>query len=145
MNNILETLAALNDDELRAVGTRVNELLKAHDDERKAKALADAKALQAKALAEARALLASAGLSFKDIAGKRRIRSGKTPAYHAGRSYQHPSNKALTWNGKGQKPGWLRELEGEGGKPVELAPLAANDDAPKASRGSAAAQVRKTG
>jgi len=55
MNNTLETLAGLNDDELRAVGARVNELLKAHDDERKAKALADARAVEAKAKAEARA------------------------------------------------------------------------------------------
>jgi DNA-binding protein H-NS len=130
MNDTLETLSGLNDEELRTVIGRAEQLLKAHDDERKAKALADARAVEAKAKAEARALLASAGLSFKDITGKRRIRSGKAPAYHAGRSYQHPANKALTWNGKGQKPGWLRELEGEGGKPVELAPQVAKADAP---------------
>jgi len=130
MNDTLEALSALNDEALRAVIGRAEQLLKEHDDERKAKALADARAVEAKAKAEARALLASAALSFRDITAKRRIRSGKAPAYHAGRNYQHPANKALTWNGKGQKPGWLRELEGEGGKPVELAPKAANDNVP---------------
>lgn len=83
MSNLSAMLDGLNDDELRAVGARVNELLKAHDEERKAKALADAKALKAKALADARAVLASAGLSLKDMGAKkprleklRRITSG---------------------------------------------------------------------
>ena len=129
MSNALDMLAALSDDELRGVRTRVDELLKAHDDERKAKALADAKALKAKALADARAVLASAGLSLKDMSGKK-PRSGRAPAYHAGRTYRHPENKSLTWNGKGQKPGWLRELEGEGGKAVELSEQAANGNPP---------------
>ena len=53
MSNALETLGALSDDELRGVRTRVDELLKEHYDERKAKALSDAKALKAKALADA--------------------------------------------------------------------------------------------
>jgi DNA-binding protein H-NS len=114
----LDTLDALNDDELRALTAHANELLKLHDDERKAKAIADAKALRVKMLADTRALLAQAGLSLKDM-GTKKPRSGKAPAYHVGRSYQHPANKDLTWNGKGQKPGWLRELEGEGGKAVE--------------------------
>ena len=69
MNN--ETLETLNDDELRAIGARVEELLKLHDEERKAKALADAKALKARALAEARAVLATAGLSLKDMGAKK--------------------------------------------------------------------------
>jgi DNA-binding protein H-NS len=129
MNSTLDTLNALNDEELRAVSARVQELLRAHDDDRKAKALADAKALKAKALADARAVLASAGLSLKDMSGKK-PRSGKAPAYHAGRTYQHPANKAMVWNGKGQKPGWLRELEGEGGKAIELSQEALNGNAP---------------
>jgi DNA-binding protein H-NS len=134
MSNPLGMLDGLNDDELRAVGARVHELLKAHEEERKAKALADARALKAKALTDARAVLASVGLSLKDMSGKK-PRSAKAPAYHVGRNYQHPTNKALSWNGKGQKPGWLRELEGEGGKAIEVAP--ANDNAP--------VPVRKTG
>ena len=113
----LETLDALNDSELQAVIARSEELLKQRDDERKAKALS-----------EARALLASVGLSLKDVAGGRAAKHVKPPAYRGGHGYQHPSNKALVWNAKGQKPGWLRELEGQGGKAVELA--AANDDVP---------------
>jgi DNA-binding protein H-NS len=136
MSNLPGMLDGLNDDELRAVAARVNEVLKAHDEERKAKALADAKALKAKALADARAVLASAGLSLKDMSAKK-PRLGKAPAYHVGRNYQHPVNKALIWNGKGQKPGWLRELESEGGKAVEVAAAANVDNAP--------VPVRKTG
>lgn len=137
MSNPLDSLNALNDDELRAVGARVNDLLKEHDEERKAKALADAKALKARMLAEQRAVLATAGLSLKDM-GAKKPRS-KAPAYHVGREYRHPSNAALIWNGRGQKPGWLRELESEGGKAVELSPEAANDNLPKS------APVRKAG
>ena len=44
----------------------------------------------------------------------------KAPVYHGGRQYQHPTNKALMWNAKGQKPNWLRELEASGGKAVEI-------------------------
>jgi DNA-binding protein H-NS len=114
----LDSLDGLSDEELRAAITHANELLKAHDEERKAKALADARALKAKALTDARAVLASVGLSLKDMSAKK-ARSGKAPVYHIGRQYQHPTNKTLTWNGKGKKPAWLRELEGEGEKPVE--------------------------
>jgi hypothetical protein len=111
----LDTLDGLNDNELQAVIARSQELLKTHDEERKAKALADA-----------RLILAAAGLSLKDI-GK--AKPAKTPPYKGGHLYQHPANKALVWNAKGQKPGWLRELEGQGGKPVEL-PEAANASLP---------------
>jgi DNA-binding protein H-NS len=58
------------------------------------------------------------------------MRSGKAPAYHTGRLYQHPANKGLTWNGKGQKPGWLRELEREGGTAVEMAGAAHDNASP---------------
>jgi len=126
MSNPSGMLDALNDDELRAVIARANELLKAHDDERKSKALADARALKAKALTDARAVLASAGLSLKDMSGKK-ARSGKPAAYHVGRHYQHPTNKALTWNGKGKKPAWLAALEAEGGKAVEVAGTISGD------------------
>jgi len=144
MSNPLGTLDGLNDDELRAVAARVHELLKAHEEERKAKALADARALKAKALTDARAVLASVGLSLKDMSGKK-ARSGKPPVYHVGRNYRHPVNQALTWNGKGQKPGWLRELEGEGGKAVEIVPEAAFDNAPKPASADTTTPVRKTG
>src|SRR5215472_12317612 len=71
MSNLYGMLDTLSDDELHGVRTRVDELLKAHDEERKAKALADARALKAKALADARAVLASAGLSLKDMGAKK--------------------------------------------------------------------------
>ena len=138
MSNILDSLNALSDGELHAVGESVKGIQKARDEERKAKALSDAKALKAKALADARAVLATAGLSLKDM-GAKKPRIGKAPAYHVGRQYRHPADAALTWNGKGQKPGWLRELEGEGGKPLEAGAEPANDNTPKP------APVRKAG
>jgi DNA-binding protein H-NS len=136
MSNPVGMLDALNDGELRALIAHANELLKAHDEERKAKALLDARALKAKALTDARAVLASVGLSLKDMSGKK-ARSGKPPAYHVGHHYQHPTNKALTWNGKGKKPAWLAAIEAEGGKAIEIPSAAANDNA--------AALGRKTG
>ena len=129
MSSPLGTLDALNDGELRAVIARANELLKAHDEERKAKALLDARALKAKALADARAVLASVGLSLKDM-GAKKARSGKPPAYHVGHHYQHPANKTLMWNGKGKKPAWLAAIEAEGGKAIEVAGEVADDNAP---------------
>ena len=106
----LDSLNDLKDEELQAVIGRSNELLKERDRQRKDKAVE-----------EARAILAGAGLSLKDVAaGKTKGGNGKAPAYHAGHQYQHPTNKGLTWNGKGQKPTWLRELEASGGKAVEV-------------------------
>lgn len=104
----LDTLNDLKDDELQAVIDRSNELLKERDRQRKEKAME-----------EARAILAGAGLSLRDIA-KPHKNGNKGPVYHSGRQYQHPANKALIWNAKGQKPTWLRELEAQGGKAVEL-------------------------
>ena len=105
----LDTLDALQDDELRAVAARCEVLLKQHDTQRKDKALG-----------EARALLASVGLSLKDLARKAPAKS-KGPVYHSGRTYQHPANKALTWPGKGKKPAWLVALEAEGKSALEVA------------------------
>ena len=122
----LDMLDGLNDDELQVAIRHAEGILKQRDEDRKAKALNDA-----------RSLLASVGLSLKNINGKGRIRSGKPPSYHIGHHYQHPTNKALEWNGKGKKPAWLVSLEAEGGKPVEHVPEAANETAPM--------PVRKTG
>ena len=107
----LDSLEKLADDELRAVIDRSNELLKERDGQRKEKALE-----------QARAILSGVGLSLRDVATGKTHRSGngKSVAYHGGRQYQHPTNKALTWNAKGQKPNWLRELEAQGGKAIEL-------------------------
>jgi DNA-binding protein H-NS len=107
-----DMLDALGDDELRAIGARCDVLLKQHDTERKEKAIA-----------KAAVDLAAVGISLKDLAKAKFQKKGnvKGPTYHAGHQYQHPTNKALTWNAKGQKPNWLRELENGGGKAVECA------------------------
>jgi hypothetical protein len=128
-------LDGLNDEQLRGVITESQRLLKKRDEERKAKALSDARTLQAKAQSDARALLESVGLSLKDMNGKSKKKTGHAPLYKGGQLYHHPTNKALVWNAKGQKPNWLRELEGQGGKAVEM--QGANDNAPAA--------IRKTG
>ena len=114
------TLDALSDEELRDVITQSQGLLKKRDEERKAKALSDA-----------RALLASVGLSLKSLNGKARQKAGKAPLYKGGRLYQHPENPALVWNAKGQKPNWLRELEGQGGKAIEVEAVKDNATAAK--------------
>jgi hypothetical protein len=103
-------LDGLNDEELRGIIGESQRLLKKRDEERKAKALSDA-----------RTLLASVGLSLKSLGGgKGKKKAGEGPLYKGGHLYQHPTNKALVWNAKGQKPNWLRELEGQGGKAVEV-------------------------
>jgi DNA-binding protein H-NS len=108
----LDTLETLKDDELRAVIGRAEELLKQHDRERKDKALEDA-----------RAILASAGLTLRDVASKATgANRGKATAYRGGHHYQHPAKKELVWTAKGQKPNWVRELEAEGKRPIEMQP-----------------------
>lgn len=108
-----DMLDALNDDELRGVIARAQELLKTHDRERKDHALE-----------QARVLLSSVGLSFKAVAGKGAKHSS---SYRGGHHYQHPTRPDLVWNAKGQKPNWLRELEREGGKAIKR-PESANDN-----------------
>lgn len=104
-----DMLDALNDEELRSVIAQSHTLLKTRDEQRKAKALSDA-----------RALLASAGLTLKDIGGKPKKKAGGGPLYKGGRLYQHPSDKTLVWKANGQKPNWLRELEKGGSRAVEM-------------------------
>lgn len=102
-------LDALQDDELQTVIEQSQGLLKKRDDERKAKAIE-----------VARATLAAVGLTLKDLNGKGKSKMAKGPAYHGGRTYQHPTNRGLTWTAKGKKPGWLVELEGQGKAAVEV-------------------------
>lgn len=104
------TLNELQDDELSSTRGLIDEILRKRDEDRKAKAIEDA-----------RATLAAAGLTLKDLNGNGRSRSGKGPVYHTGHSYQHPTNKALVWNGKGKKPNWLLDIEADGKKPLEIA------------------------
>jgi hypothetical protein len=114
-----ETLLSLSDEELHEVIERSHELLKQRDRERKDHALA-----------EARTLLSSVGLSLKSVAGKA---TRRTAVYKGGRLYRHPAKSELVWNAKGQKPNWLRELERQGSKAVEV----------EAASGNGAAPVRK--
>jgi DNA-binding protein H-NS len=106
----MDTLDALKDEELQSVIARSNELLNERDRQRKDKAIETA-----------RATLAAVGLSLKDLNGKSKNKAAKGPVYHGGHTYQHPGNKALVWNAKGKKPGWLVALEGEGKMAVEVA------------------------
>ena len=106
----LDTLDGLSDDDLRAIIARAETLLKQHDTERKEKALADATAR-----------LAEVGLTIKDLINGKGKKAAKGQVYHGGHHYQHPTNKALTYNGKGKKPGWLNALEAEGKAAVEVA------------------------
>jgi hypothetical protein len=123
----IDSLSELKDEELQAVIARSNELLIERDGQRKEKALE-----------EARAILAGAGLSLRDVAaGKSKAANARGIVYHGGRQYQHPSNKALIWTAKGQKPNWLRELEAEGRRAVEMPLEPASSDFPP--------QVKKTG
>jgi len=103
-----EILNEMRDDELQTTIEQATKLLKQRDEDRKAKAIVDARAMQAKASNEARVILEAAGLSLKDLNGKGKRRAAKPATYHTGHTYQHPVNKALLWNGKGKKPGWLR-------------------------------------
>jgi hypothetical protein len=105
----LQTLETLNDDDLRAVGARCEQLLVLHDKQRKEKALEEAKAI-----------LAASGLTLKDLAGVK-AKAAKGPVYKGGLVYQHPSNKTLIWHAKGKKPRWLVELEAVGGTAREVA------------------------
>lgn len=109
----LESLDKLQDNELESVIARSQELLLERDRKRKAQAMEDA-----------RAILRRAGLTPQDLAGKGKgpkHANGKGPVYRTGHQYQHPANKTLVWNAKGQKPNWLRELEAQGGRAIETA------------------------
>ncbi len=105
----LDLLDALSDKELDELEAYSQTLKKKRDDDRKSKAME-----------EARAILAAAGISLKDLNSKSKGRA-KDKSYHGGHVYQHPTNKALTWNAKGKKPKWLLELEADGERAIEVA------------------------
>jgi DNA-binding protein H-NS len=117
---LLKELETHEDDELRGVITRSDEILKTRDKERKEQAVE-----------QARAILQIAGLTFQDAVAKAKNGKAKPPVYRGGFRYQHPSKPELVWLGKGQKPNWLRTLEREGGRAVELPPEPPSDK-PKA-------------
>jgi hypothetical protein len=106
-----DMLDAYSEDEIVQVRDLTIRVLKRLDESKKAKAIEDA-----------RATLAAAGLSFKDVA-RAKAKPAKGPQYIGGRTYQHPTDKTLLWNAKGQKPKWLRDLEADGVKTLGI-PLA---------------------
>ena len=104
-----------------AAKAKAEGILKQRDEDRKAKAINDARAVQAKALNDARAVLEAAGLSLRDLGGNGKKKAAKGPLYHSGHTYQHPTDKTLVWSAKGKKPGWLVRIEAEGRAAVEVA------------------------
>jgi hypothetical protein len=80
------------------------------------------------AMAEIRRIAGAEHISVK-FDGKPK-KNARTPLYRSGRHYQHPTDKALLWTAKGQKPNWVRALEAEGRRPVEIPAEAANDIVP---------------
>jgi hypothetical protein len=90
------------------------------DEERKAKALSEARALRAKADDYARTPLESVGLSLKSLSGKNKRKGVHGPLYKGGRLYQQPSDQKLVWKANGQKSNWLRELEAKAGSLLRL-------------------------
>jgi hypothetical protein len=103
-----DMLDAFSDEDLAEVKVLADKLLRHRDEERKSKALD-----------EARATLAAVGLSLRDLS-MAKLKPAKGPSYKGGHTYQHPANKSLVWNAKGQKPKWLRQLEAEGEKAVHV-------------------------
>ena len=113
-------LEGLQDDELKSAKSLIDEILQKRDDDRKAKALEDVRAIDARALNEKRAVLAAAGLTLKAFDGNGKKKASKGPVYHSGHFYQHPTDRTLVWGAKGKKPGWLVSLELQGTTPVEV-------------------------
>jgi DNA-binding protein H-NS len=104
-----ELLNDLTDEELQTTIARANELLAERDKKRKDEALE-----------RARSILEGAGLSLKDVGRNGHKKATAVVHYQMGHQYQHPTNKVLTWSGRGKKPNWLRELEAQNAKAMEL-------------------------
>lgn len=102
-----DMLESFNDDDVREIRGLCDKVLKSRDDDRKAKAME-----------QARMTLAAVGLTLKDLAGVK-AKATRGPLYKGGHTYQHPTDKTLLWAAKGKKPGWLRELESRGEEAIE--------------------------
>ena len=103
-----DMLDAYSDEDVQEVRVLCDKVLKSRDDNRKSKAME-----------QARATLAAAGLTLNDLT-RTKVRVPQRPKHNAGSSYQHPTNNALIGNGKGQRPKWLRELENNHVSPLEI-------------------------
>lgn len=60
-------------------------------------------------------LAAEKGFRLEDL-----ISNATPPKTPVAVKYRHPENSALTWTGRGRKPGWVEEYLGKGGSLEEL-------------------------
>jgi hypothetical protein len=96
-----------NDDTLRAIISRAQDLLTQR-----------AKKREEDAIAAARAELAKAGLTFADVEGIDRKKAKKTAPLKAGQKIVHPDDpKKVYVAGKGRRPEWVNKLEKDGRLP----------------------------
>ena len=108
----VETLNALKDEELQGIIGHAQTLLKTRKEERENEALE-------KAAEAMRAAGRNVNMRELRSMAKRGNGNGRSP-YKAGTHYQHPDDKSLVWNAKGQKPNWIRDLESAGKGPIEV-------------------------
>ena len=100
-----DMLEGTNDDEIRQIKVLADAVLKRRDDARKAEAIE-----------QAREMLAQAEPTFPDVA-RVRMKAAKGPSNKGGHTYQHPADKALVWNAKGQKPNGCENGRSSVGRP----------------------------
>jgi DNA-binding protein H-NS len=104
-------ISAMSDDELAAMIEQVQALLATRKEQRKAEAVA-----------AARARLAEVGLTFRDVAASpaRRAGRGQSPAASrpTGLRYINPADPSQVWvSGRGRRPDWVKALEKKGQLP----------------------------
>jgi DNA-binding protein H-NS len=58
---------------------------------------------------ETEAFLAAKGFTLDDLMGKAKAGRKGGPRGPVAVKYRHPDNSALTWTGRGRKPGWIVE------------------------------------
>lgn len=65
-------------------------------------------------LNEMKALAEAKGYSLEELMGKSAPARKGAPRGPVAVKYRHPDNSALTWTGRGRKPGWVVEWVGNG-------------------------------
>lgn len=83
-------------------------------EELKRKADTARKQEMAGAIAEIKRLMAQFGISVEDLGFGGRMAKGKTRSSSAAKYRDPVSGK--TWTGRGRRPGWVLDLEGQGKK-----------------------------
>lgn len=58
------------------------------------------------------------GFSLSDLMGVKKKRKSSSAG---GSKYRHPKNPAVTWSGRGRRPGWFVDALAAGTKPEDLA------------------------